>query len=199
MVSSTAFGCQLGMLGQQGPLVGVIAQHLHRGGELVAGGVGAGHQQAAREHEQFVVGEAVAVVFGADQLGDQVVGEVVAPVGDHVVEVGVERLPGPQDVGRVVGDVPVEGLEDVVGPVREQLPVLAGGAEQRADDRDRVLAGDVGDHVAAARGGERVDQLGDHLDDRGAQPRGRPGGERLGHESAQPVVFGTVEADDQLD
>ncbi len=45
------------------------------------------------------MGEAVAVVFGADQLGDQVVGEVVAPVGDHVVEVGVQRLPGPQDAG----------------------------------------------------------------------------------------------------
>jgi hypothetical protein len=75
------------------------------------------------------VREAVAVVLGADQLGDQVVGEGVAPVSDHVVEVGVERLPGGQDDGRVVGDVPAEELEDVVGLVREQLPVFAGCAE----------------------------------------------------------------------
>ena len=60
------------------------------------------------------------------------------------------------------------------------------------------VAGDVGDHVAAAGGGVRVDQPGDHLDDRGVQPRGRPGGERLGDQPAQPVVFGTVETDDQL-
>lgn len=50
----------------------------------------------------------------------------MAPLGDHVVDVGVELFPGSQDDGRVVGDVPAEDLEDVVGPAREQLPVLRG-------------------------------------------------------------------------
>jgi hypothetical protein len=38
------------MVGQQCPLVGVVAQDLHRGGQLIAGGVGAGGEQDAREH-----------------------------------------------------------------------------------------------------------------------------------------------------
>ena len=88
----------------------------------------------------------------------------------------------------------VEDLEDVIGPVGEQLPVLAGGAQQPADDRNRVPAGDVGDHVAAPRDGHRVDQLGDDLDDRGLQSCGRPWCERLGDESAQPIVIGAVPA-----
>ena len=36
---------------------------------------------------------------------------------------------GRHDDRGVIGDVPGEGLEDVVGPVREQLPVLARCAE----------------------------------------------------------------------
>ena len=119
-------------------------------------------------------------------------------MSDHVVEVGVERLPGGQDDGRIVDDVPAEELEDVVGPVREQLPVFAGCAEQRADDRNRVLPGNVGDHVAAARANQRIHQIADDLDDRRAQPCDSPGGERLGYEAAQPVVFGTVEAQQAL-
>ena len=59
-------------------------------------------------------------------------------------------------------------LIDVIGPVGEQLPVLGGGAEQRADDRHRVLPGDVGDHVAVARAGQRIDEFADDLDDRAA-------------------------------
>ena len=145
--------------------------------------------------QQLVVGEAVAVVFGADQLGDQVVGEGVAPVGDHVVEVGVERSQARQDGGLVVGDVPAEDLEDVVGPVREQLPVLAGCAEQRADDRNRVLAWRCRRPRRSGPRRQRVHQLGDDVDDRRAQPCGGPGGERLGHQAAQPVVFGAVEAE----
>ena len=81
---------ELGMLGQQRPLVGVVAELLHGGGHLIAGGVGACDQQAFGEHAELVGGESIAVVFGADQLGDQVVGQVVASPGDHLVDVGVE-------------------------------------------------------------------------------------------------------------
>ena len=125
---------------------------------------------------------------------DQVVGEVVAPLGDHVVDVGVELVAGRHDDRLVVGDVPVEDLEDVLGPVGEQLPVFAGSAEQRADDRNRVPACDVGDHVAVPRAGHRVDQFGDDVDDRGLQSCGRPWCERLADQSAQPMVFGAVQA-----
>lgn len=40
-----------------------------------------------------------------------------------------------------------------------------------------------------------IHQFGDHLDDRGAQPRGGAQGEGFGYESAQPVVGWPVEAD----
>jgi hypothetical protein len=159
--------CELGMLCQQGPLLGVIAQIAHGGGQLIAGGVGSCHQQGRREHGELVGGESVPVVFGADQFRDQVVGEVVAPLGDHVVEVGVELVSGRHDDRLVVDDVPVEDLEDVIGPVGEQLPVAARSAEQLADDRNWIPACDVGDDVAAPRGGDWVDQLGDDPGDRG--------------------------------
>ena len=42
--------CELGMLSQEGPLLGVVAQDLHGGGQLIAGGVGACHQQDFCEH-----------------------------------------------------------------------------------------------------------------------------------------------------
>ena len=83
-------------------------------------------------------------------LRNQVVGERFAPAGDHVVDVVVEFPPRREDVGLVFGDVPAEQLEEVVGPVGEQSPVLTRGTEQRGDDRHRVGPGDVGDHLAAS-------------------------------------------------
>ena len=122
-------GGQLGVLGQQRPLVGVIAEHLHRGGELVSSGVRAGNQQTHDQHAQLVGVEPIAIVFGADQLGDQVVGQRVTAVSDHIVDVVVDGLPCRQNGVRLIGDVPAEGLEDVVGPFREQLPVRGRCAE----------------------------------------------------------------------
>ena len=117
------------MLSQQRPLVGVIAEHLHRGGELVSSGVRAGNQQTHDQHAQLVGVEPVAFVFGADQLGDQIVGQRAAAVSDHIVDVVVDGLPCRQDGIRLIGDVPAEDLEDVVGPFREQLPVHGRCAE----------------------------------------------------------------------
>lgn len=92
----------------------------------------------------------------------------------------------------------IEDLEDIVGPVGEQLPILRRGAEQRADDRDRVLAGDLGDDLAASGPGVAVDKLVDHVDDHRAQSLGGAGGEGFGHQSPQPVVCGAIEADQVL-
>ena len=65
------------MVGEQIPLIRVIAEDVNGSGNLVAGGVGTRHQQAARKHPQFGHAQPVAVVLGADQIGDQVsVGEL---------------------------------------------------------------------------------------------------------------------------
>ena len=68
-------GANSGRLRQQLPLVRVVGQHLHCGGQLVAGGVGAGVKQDHGEVDKLVVGQPVAVVLCADQLGDQIVGQ----------------------------------------------------------------------------------------------------------------------------
>src|SRR6202042_2752200 len=102
-------GGQLRVLGQERPLVGVITEHLHRGGELVSSGVGAGNQQTHDQHAQLVGVEPIAVVFGADQIGDQVVGQGVAAVSDHIVDVVVNGLPCRQNGLRLIGDIPAEG------------------------------------------------------------------------------------------
>ena len=49
--------------------------------------------------------ESFAVVFAADQLGDQVVGQRAAPASDHVLEVVVEGLKGVEDAGLVGGEI----------------------------------------------------------------------------------------------
>ena len=76
-------GREFGALRQQRPLVGVVAEHLHRGGQLVTGGIGAGHQQCRGQHQQLVVAQAVAVHLGAHHVGEQVVGQCVTAAGDQ--------------------------------------------------------------------------------------------------------------------
>ena len=198
MSSSTAFAAKLAGVGQQCPLIGVVAQHMRRRPQLQAGGVGASHQQRGNEHAKFVGAEAVTVVLGSDQIGDQVAGQNVAPAREHLVDVAVQRLPSGQDPRRLVGRVPAEGLQNNVGPVGELFPVLGWCAEQCADDRDRVLAGYVGDHIAAAAADLTIDEAVDDLDDRRAQSCGRLRREGLAHQSAQAAVPVAVEAEDVL-
>jgi hypothetical protein len=112
-----------------------------------------------------------------------------------VVDVVVELAPRPHDIG-FVGRIEreAEGLENVVGPERKLLPVLAGGTEQRTDDRDGVGPRDVGDDVTSTRIGDPVDQLVDHVVDRLVQACGSPRCERLRHQAAQTLVRGALEA-----
>ena len=171
---------------EQLPLIGVLAEHLHRRGHLIAGGVRSRQQQAAREHPQFGGIEAVPVVLGADQVGEQVIGQGVPAMGDHVVDVVVEFAPGPHDGGLELSNVggEGEGFEDVVRPRRELLPVFAGRAEQRADDGDGVGPREVGDDVTAPGIDDLVDEIVHHADHRLMQARNRSGGERLGTQTA---------------
>ena len=101
--------------------------------------------------------------------------------------------PRREDVGLVFGDVPAEQLEEVVGPVGEQAPVLTGRTQKRRDDRHGVGPGDVGDHLAASLRGERIDQPVDDVGDDVVEPGDRPRRECLRHESAQPGVVGAVD------
>jgi hypothetical protein len=181
MVSSTAHG-QFRMLVEQLPLIRVLTEHLHGGGHLVSGGVRPCQQQAAREHAQFGGIEAIPVILGANQIGEQIISQAVPTLGDHVVDVVVELPPRAHHDGLEFADVDgeAERFEDVVGPQRKLLPVLAGRAEQRADDRDGVGARKIRDDVAAARASNLIDETVHHVDHGVVQGRDRSGGERLG-------------------
>ena len=50
--------------------------------------------------------QAVAVVLGTDQAGDEVLAKRVPPASDHLVYVGAELIYGLQDVGRGPQDPP---------------------------------------------------------------------------------------------
>jgi len=54
---------------------------------------------------------------GADEVGKEVVGQVVSAPGDHVIDVVVELPPRAHDL-RFIGDIEseAEGFEDVVRP-----------------------------------------------------------------------------------
>ncbi len=149
-----------------------------------------------RQHAQLGGVEAVALVPGADQVGEQVVGQVVPAARHHLVDVVVELAPRAHhdrlDLAQVDGEA--ERLEHVVGPRREPPPVLARRAEQRADDRHGVGAGDVGDDVAATRRGYPVDQLVHHGGHGVVQAGDSARGERLGAQAAQSMVRVALQA-----
>ncbi|KZS68389.1 hypothetical protein A4G27_09550 [Mycobacterium kansasii] len=90
--------CQLGMLDQQRPLAGMVGENLHRGGQLITGGVGSGVEQDGDEVDELVASKALAVVFGSDELGSQIITEVLAATIDRVSDIGVELLPRGHDV-----------------------------------------------------------------------------------------------------
>ena len=99
---------QLGMLGQQCPLVGVIAQYLHRGGQLIAVvSVPAISRPATSMRNSSALRRSPSSSARISS-GDEIVGQRVAPMRDHVVDVGVEFVPRGQDRRLVCRDIPAE-------------------------------------------------------------------------------------------
>ena len=166
---------------------------------LIAGGVGACGEQARDEQAQFLPAQPNSALLGAHQIRKQIVGGLATPPFDHAVDVVLELQPRRHDDGLVLDDVPVEHLEDVIGPLGEHLPVLPRRAEQRADDRNRILPGDVVDHVAPTLRRGTVDQLGDDVVDGSGQAGGRLGGEGLRHQSTLAVMCVAVQIQQPVD
>ena len=145
------------------PLVGCATEQRDRARELVAGGVGAGHEHGLGQHHQLVGRQPVTFLLDRDQRREEVVARIGAAFGDEFGDVRLELAAGLLDRGEVLGEVLVEDPEDLGGPVREPLPVGARRAEQLADDRDRIRVADVGDEVALAAVLDPVEQLADHV------------------------------------
>jgi hypothetical protein len=176
----------------------MVGEHLHGGGQLIARGVGSGVEQDKGEIAHLVMGELLAIVFDSDEVGDQVVSQRVPASLDQLLEVTVERVPRPKDRGLVFGDGAAEGLADVGRPLGEELPILARRTEHGADDRNRIVVGDVGDEVAVADRGNGIDEFVDDVDACGTHPVGCARGEGPCNQPSEAVVFGSVEADEQV-
>ena len=80
----------------------------------------------------------------------------------------------------------------------EQLPVLLRRAEQLADDRDRVRLADVGDELARAPVGERVDEVVDDVAHERPQPSVARGVNAGDDEAAQAGVLVALHGQDRL-
>ncbi len=66
-------GDEVGVGGQPLPVVGVLGEQLHGGGELTAGRLGSGEHEAGDHADDVVLGQAVAIHLGLHQAGDEVV------------------------------------------------------------------------------------------------------------------------------
>ena len=66
---------------------------------MISGGVGAGVEEDGDEVDQLVVAEPVAVLFDANQLGDQIVAERLAAAERSILQIGVELFPRLQNGG----------------------------------------------------------------------------------------------------
>ena len=167
--------CQLGPLGEERPLVGVLREQPERTPQLVAGGIGASDDDRVDHHHQLVVVQLVAGLFGGDEIGEQVVGRLTAPLGDQLARVGIQLVLGTHDQVELARHVDREDLQDVVRPAAEQLPVVLGRTEQLADDGNGVRLADVDRDIGFACGRHLVDQTVDHLAHERAQTIGLAG------------------------
>jgi hypothetical protein len=156
----------------------------------VDGGLVAGVEEQDHGADELVLGELVAAVDHLGEGGDQVVGRPGPPVPRQPAQVLGELgcRPG-RDLARVRGRVDLVHAADLGRPGPQQRPVGLGHAQQVADHGHRQRLGQPGDQVASAGLGQPVDQPVDPAwTGRGAA---RPsGGERLGHQPAQPGVVG---------
>ena len=63
---------QLGALGQQRPLIRVLREQRQGAGQLVPGGVGAGHQYGHGQRDELLGGQPVARLLDGDEVAQQV-------------------------------------------------------------------------------------------------------------------------------
>ncbi len=187
---------------QASELVGVAEQGEHAVAHQAGGGFVAGHVQGDELGHQLVVGQALAVDLGGDQVGEQVTGGGLAAKGDLGVEVVVHGVEGGEELGALLGREGVPTAGHPAGPGAELGGVLLGDAEPAREDLHRQRVGEVGHQVDPGTTGgpllvgEAVGGGGDPFVDEGVEAVHLAHPEGFGHEAADPAVVGVVEVDD---
>ena len=184
---------------QAAKLIGVVEQGVHAVADEVHRGLVAGEEQEHHVLQQLRVGELLAVLFGMDHGGEDVV--VVSGAlprdgfGDDAahVERGLDDL-----VGVLHGQQRVEHLGDGVAPGAELDGVATlGHAEHLVDDGEGEGEGQLADEVdGLAALGEVVEDAVDQIAGGGPDALDGPGRERLRHQLADARVVGWVDVQD---
>ena len=105
-------------------------------GKEFGGGLVAGDHHQEHEPQDFVVGEPVAVDLGLQQRRRQVVGRLLAALGDHLLVVDDQVEGGLDRFRRHVGDA-VFAVHHAVGPGAHVRPIGIGDSHQLGDDVHR--------------------------------------------------------------
>ncbi len=139
----------------------------------------------------------VAVVARPDQVGNQVIAQIIPFAVDELAEVGAHLLDRPGDPAARAAAV----ADHHAGPVAEVVLVLTRYAEHLADGVDGEREGELVDEVRLTlpAGPRLLDDLVDQMVGERLDPRGELGdaarGERLGHQPAQPGVVRRVDVE----
>ena len=132
-------------------LLGVLHERPHAPRGRVARGLVAGDREQQHEHVELELAELLAVDLGVDELGDDVVTRIGAPLLGQVVGVRVER--GRRRV-RAFGtalELGVVGADHRVRPLEDEVAVLLRDAHDLGDRLQRQLRREVDDEVALTR------------------------------------------------
>ena len=180
---------QLRSLAQHGELPRVPQQAQHRQRDLPRRGVEARDQQRARQRDQLVGRERVAVVVRLHQRAEQVIPRLRSFLLDQRRELGEQVVARLQHLRRVER----REAEHRVGPRPEPLLPAWRHAEQLADHVHRQRPGQAGDQVRRRPVGRHTIQqrVGVLLHPR-AQQFDAAAGERARDELAQPRVLRRV-------
>ena len=183
---------------EDGPLLGILGEERHGAAELVPRGVGSRHQDGLGEHAEFFGRQAIAVFFGSDHCREEIVLGTCTADGNEVSDVGRQGFAGCVDCGKVLGEVLVEDLEDIGRPITELRPVARWGAEDFADDRDRIRLTHIGDELEPPRTEVGSDEISDERPHHRSMRVDSPRRERWTHQPTESGVGVALHGEDRL-
>ena len=196
----------LGTFNQNLPAYTVMAEHLpYAGAQVWDSNFLPPYHQQLKEAEDFFLSEMLAIDFGLDESGEEVVGGIFLARGDHGGEIVVH---GGGDGDKIVdgalgfwaAGAGVGHFEDGVAPAFELGPVGGGDADHVGDDFHRKGNGVLGGEVEL--GGVVIEGVVEELAGEGAdeifEVADHAGGEGLGDDGAELGVPRGVEEDEPV-
>ena len=193
-----AFGMIVGVLDELAPVLGVLGQEGEHAVEGGRDGVEPGDEEQEADVENVLAGETVALDFGVEEVGEQVVLPLLLTLVEDLVEVVVDRV---GDLLLVGGGLPrpvalpghVVGADDAVLHGEEAVQLVERQAEERQEDLGGEGDGELLGEVHLAPVDEPVDEVVDELRDLLVHGRHLARGEDRVEQLAELLVLGRVD------